>query len=200
VTCAGERDILGLWAGDGGEGAKFWLPKKLGPLFMRRVVATHPGSGNELKMWPLAHYADLIDLCLIAAYTSQIVGGPKEQALCSAFVERVQDPKRVYNLPGQLPLSELPGLLTRCALFIGNDGGPKQIAAGLGVPTNWDSLASSGSVRVFVKRGKCTVHHEKHLVLAVLPGSLRGASPPNGLLARSIRECRLQFELQAAGD
>ena len=25
VTVAGERDILGLWAGDGGEGAKFWL-------------------------------------------------------------------------------------------------------------------------------------------------------------------------------
>jgi transposase-like protein len=25
VTCAGERDILGPWAGDGGEGAKFWL-------------------------------------------------------------------------------------------------------------------------------------------------------------------------------
>lgn len=25
VTCAGGRDILGLWAGDGGEGAKFWL-------------------------------------------------------------------------------------------------------------------------------------------------------------------------------
>jgi putative transposase len=25
VTVQGERDILGLWAGDGGEGAKFWL-------------------------------------------------------------------------------------------------------------------------------------------------------------------------------
>ena len=25
VTTAGEREILGLWAGDGGEGAKFWL-------------------------------------------------------------------------------------------------------------------------------------------------------------------------------
>lgn len=25
VTAEGERDILGLWAGDGGEGAKFWL-------------------------------------------------------------------------------------------------------------------------------------------------------------------------------
>lgn len=25
VTAVGERDILGVWAGDGGEGAKFWL-------------------------------------------------------------------------------------------------------------------------------------------------------------------------------
>src|SRR6266540_791411 len=25
VTCDGERDILGLWAGDGDQGAKYWL-------------------------------------------------------------------------------------------------------------------------------------------------------------------------------
>ncbi len=25
VTASGERDILGIWAGEGGEGAKFWL-------------------------------------------------------------------------------------------------------------------------------------------------------------------------------
>jgi len=25
VTVDGERDILGLWVGDGGEGAKYWL-------------------------------------------------------------------------------------------------------------------------------------------------------------------------------
>ena len=25
VTCDGQRDILGLWAGEGGEGAKHWL-------------------------------------------------------------------------------------------------------------------------------------------------------------------------------
>jgi len=25
VTCDGQRDILGLWAGEGGEGAKYWL-------------------------------------------------------------------------------------------------------------------------------------------------------------------------------
>lgn len=25
VTTAGEREILGIWAGDGAEGARFWL-------------------------------------------------------------------------------------------------------------------------------------------------------------------------------
>lgn len=25
VTCEGTREILGLWAGDGGEGAKYWM-------------------------------------------------------------------------------------------------------------------------------------------------------------------------------
>ena len=64
-----------------------------------------------------------------------IVGGPEERALFSTLVERVRDPKCVYNLAGQLPLSELPGLLTRCALCVGNDSGSKHIAAGLGVPT-----------------------------------------------------------------
>ena len=48
VTCAGERDILGLWAGDGGEGAKFWLAvlTEINPLTyavepMRHVVFEH---------------------------------------------------------------------------------------------------------------------------------------------------------------
>lgn len=26
VTAEGHRDILGLWIGDGGEGAKYWRP------------------------------------------------------------------------------------------------------------------------------------------------------------------------------
>lgn len=26
VTVEGNREILGLWAGDGGEGTKYWLP------------------------------------------------------------------------------------------------------------------------------------------------------------------------------
>jgi heptosyltransferase-3 len=58
--------------------------------------------------------------------------------------------KMCLQLAGQLPLSELPGLLTRCALFVGNDSGPKHIAAGMGVP-RLGITGSGPSVRV--KRG-----------------------------------------------
>lgn len=36
---------------------------------------------------------------------------------------------------GQIDLADLPLFIGACALFVGNDSGPKHIAAGLGVPT-----------------------------------------------------------------
>src|SRR5205823_6724682 len=44
-------------------------------------------------------------------------------------------PEAVISLIGALPLADLPALLARASLFLGNDSGPKHIAAGLGVPT-----------------------------------------------------------------
>ena len=73
VTLAGERDILGLWAGTGGEGAKFWMAV-LTELRNRGVNDTFFVVCDGLKglpevvsnVWPQAivqtciiHYADL---------------------------------------------------------------------------------------------------------------------------------------------
>ncbi len=73
VTLAGERDILGLWAGTGGEGAKFWMAV-LTDLKNRGVNDSFFVVCDGLKglpevvsnMWPQAivqtciiHYADL---------------------------------------------------------------------------------------------------------------------------------------------
>ena len=38
-------------------------------------------------------------------------------------------------MAGKTSLADLPGLLKRCALYIGNDSGPKHIAAAVGIPT-----------------------------------------------------------------
>ena len=74
VTVHGERDILGLWAGDGGEGAKFWL-QVLTELKNRGVQDVCIAVCDGLKglpdaistVWELAvvqaciiHYADLL--------------------------------------------------------------------------------------------------------------------------------------------
>jgi transposase-like protein len=40
VTLAGEKDILGLWAGTGGEGAKFWMSVLTRPHPARSVSRT----------------------------------------------------------------------------------------------------------------------------------------------------------------
>ncbi len=41
----------------------------------------------------------------------------------------------VVSLVGKTPLRQLPALLRACALYVGNNSGPKHIAAALGVPT-----------------------------------------------------------------
>jgi hypothetical protein len=50
VSVNGERDILGLWAGDGGEGAKFWLS---GPSLMWMNFTRSPSSVRmSTGPWP----------------------------------------------------------------------------------------------------------------------------------------------------
>ena len=68
VTLAGERDILGLWAGTGGEGAKFWMsvltdltqPRRQGHVLRRLRRAKGPARGG-VNVWPQA----IVQTCII---------------------------------------------------------------------------------------------------------------------------------------
>ena len=51
------------------------------------------------------------------------------------IVGQVRHRDAITSLVGKLKLKELPVFMAACALFVGNDSGPKHIAAGLGVPT-----------------------------------------------------------------
>jgi transposase-like protein len=67
VTVGGERDILGLWAGDGGEGTKFWLAvlteiKNRGVADVCIAVCDGlPGLGDAITTVGTRHGADLCD-------------------------------------------------------------------------------------------------------------------------------------------
>ncbi|MGH2897700.1 MAG: glycosyltransferase family 9 protein, partial [Solirubrobacteraceae bacterium] len=104
--------------------------------FDRPVVCVHPGVGNVMRQWPAAHFARLIDR-LVADHGVRVVliGGADEQVLGEEVLSGVTAPGSVLSLIGRVPLADLPALLASCALFVGNNSGPKHIAAALGVPT-----------------------------------------------------------------
>jgi ADP-heptose:LPS heptosyltransferase len=112
------------------------LARGLDKLAGTPLICVHPAAGNAMKQWPADYFATVIDR-LVAAYGAWIVliGAPGEEAIADALIARLRHADAVTSLIGKLPLAELPALLARASLFLGNDSGPKHIAAGLGVPT-----------------------------------------------------------------
>ncbi len=118
----------------------------LASLPARPLICIHPAAGNEMKQWPVEYFAAVADR-LVENHGAQIVliGGPGEEMIGDELLRQMRRDAAV-SLIGRFPLPDLPALLTRCALFLGNDSGPKHIAAGLGVPT---VAVHSGSVDVY---------------------------------------------------
>ncbi|MEA2727093.1 MAG: hypothetical protein QOF70_1568, partial [Acetobacteraceae bacterium] len=112
------------------------LPDRVQALFVKPVVAIHPGAGNVTKQWPEEHFSALIDLLIEKnGVNVMLVGGPDEVEVANVLLENVQDPQAVASMAGKTSLADLPRLLKNCVLYIGNDSGPKHIAAAVGIPT-----------------------------------------------------------------
>ena len=89
-----------------------------------------------MRQWPAGHFATLIDL-LVAKNGVHVVvlGSPDEAALCEEVLSHVTHRNGVVSLAGKTTRDQLPILLGACALFVGNNSGPKHIAAaGLAFP------------------------------------------------------------------
>lgn len=108
VTAEGGRDILGLWAGDGGEGAKYWL-RVLTELRNRGAGDVCIVVCDGLKglpdavgqVWPAAivqtcivhllrntyRYASKADWAALAKDLKPVYTAPSEQAALDAFAE-----------------------------------------------------------------------------------------------------------------
>ncbi|HEY1795571.1 MAG TPA: glycosyltransferase family 9 protein [Stellaceae bacterium] len=101
-----------------------------------RLVVVHPGAGTAIKQWPAEHFATLIDQ-LLATHDVDIalIGSQDEAPVAEQIMAKLERPALVRSLIGDLGLAELPDFLATAALFVGNDSGPKHIAAGLGIAT-----------------------------------------------------------------
>ena len=89
-----------------------------------------------MRQWPAEYFSLLIDQLLERENIHVIlVGGPDEEAVGAKVLESVSARRSVWSLIGKLKLDELPAVIGRCALFVGNNSGPHHIAAAIGVPT-----------------------------------------------------------------
>ena len=105
-------------------------------MYARPVVCIHPASGTEMRQWPPIQFAALANMLIqLEDVTIAVIGGPDELEIATGVIEGIKRQDRVVSLVGKLKLQELPCFIESCALFVGNNSGPKHIAAALGVPT-----------------------------------------------------------------
>lgn len=101
----------------------------------RPLLALSVVANVDRKRWPAERYAHLADR-LIEEHDAQLVltNGPQEIEQVRAVVERMHHRPALWNY-GPTTLGGLAAIYQRCALWIGNDGGPKHVATAAGCPT-----------------------------------------------------------------
>jgi ADP-heptose:LPS heptosyltransferase/GT2 family glycosyltransferase len=112
------------------------IASEFADLLTSKYVVVHPAAGTGLRQWSPLNFARLIDL--LANNDSMriaLIGGPDEREIAEKVINATERRDAVFNLVGRSRLSDVPEILARSVLFVGNNSGPSHIASGLGVPT-----------------------------------------------------------------
>jgi ADP-heptose:LPS heptosyltransferase len=97
------------------------------------VVAVSPVAKHQFKQWGAARWARVADVLVEAGAQILVTSGPGEADQAEAVVSAM-DHTPVWRY-GPTTIRQLTALYARCALWIGNDGGPKHIATAVKTPT-----------------------------------------------------------------
>ncbi len=108
-----------------------WPAGHSAPMFR---VALAPGAAyGSAKCWPTDRYAALADRLISEFHASVILfGSPGEREVAERIAAQMRH--RPVMLAGQTSIGDLPALLSRCRIFIGNDSGAMHVAAAVGLP------------------------------------------------------------------
>ncbi|MCK4850013.1 MAG: lipopolysaccharide heptosyltransferase II [Phycisphaerae bacterium] len=99
------------------------------------ILLVHPGGGfGPSKRWPAQKYAQVAD-ALVERFGLQLIitAGPKE-ADVAADLQTALKAKALNLAQHNISIGQLKALVRRSRLMIGNDTGPRHIAAAFSVP------------------------------------------------------------------
>ena len=95
------------------------------------LIALAPWSRSTLKAWPQNRFVQLAEgLLQVSTLRVLLLGGPSDCHAASEF-HRLES-QGLVNLVGRVSLGQLPELLRKMALIVGNDSALIHLAAGVG--------------------------------------------------------------------
>jgi ADP-heptose:LPS heptosyltransferase len=99
----------------------------------RPLVVLHPGATDPRRRWPLERLAAVGAELARKGARLAVVGTAAEANLAARLVGSLEG--GATDLAGRLSLGGLAGLLERATLLVGNDSGPRHLAAAVGTAT-----------------------------------------------------------------
>jgi ADP-heptose:LPS heptosyltransferase len=99
----------------------------------RPLVVLHPGANDPRRRWPVERLAVVGSELARKGARMAVVGTATEQPLADRLLATLDGD--AADLTGRLRLGGLAGLLERATLLIGNDSGPRHLAAAVGTAT-----------------------------------------------------------------
>jgi ADP-heptose:LPS heptosyltransferase len=118
---------LAVTAADRAEAAAV-LPEGEEPL-----VVLHPGANDPRRRWPVERLAGVGGELARKGARLAVVGTAAERPLTERLLAALD--ADAADLTGRLGLGGLAGLLERATLLVGNDSGPRHLAAAVGTAT-----------------------------------------------------------------
>jgi len=125
-----------------------------------RYAVIHAGARLAYTRWP--HFDRLVAM-LLAQTDLKVLLFSDDEAITQGIVAAAAGSDRLQVITGQIPFAHFDALLAHCALFIGNDSGPKHLAALRGAPVvslhmarlNWSEWGQEVSGRIVSRRVPC---------------------------------------------
>jgi len=125
-----------------------------------RYAVIHAGARLAYTRWP--HFDALVRM-LLAQTELKILIFSDDEAITQGIVAAAAGSGRLRVIAGQIPFAHFDALLSHCALFVGNDSGPKHLAALRGAPVvslhmarlNWSEWGQEISGRIISRRVPC---------------------------------------------
>ena len=98
-----------------------------------RIAIGAGASYGSAKCWPPERFADFVNRYRRHTDSDVILfGTAAEQHVSDMIATGITGP--VISLVGKTAIADLPALLSRCQLFVGNDSGAMHVAAAVGLP------------------------------------------------------------------